>query len=323
VEEQHVLPVISYREHPDYRDLPANEEFRRFALDKFDPLLNEKRSGLAVSAPAYLGRPSRARNSIVDSLARDGVVEMRLPSDVMTRLRNAATPIGESLAARQNAMRESGARITFQDTLVPVFKGEQSLPGTEAVGEVVRTILSAEVYSVAEDYYAGFKPRILSVTIKRNLENHEMFRAAGRVTTKCAGLHIDSNSRACMNGIIYINEVGPEQGPFSYIVGSNRWAFDLEDRAIRKAIDETGFGGQGGRKYFAQMPGEYQRKAAFGWDLGDERDESASILAAERSFLSDTCDMVLFDSDGVHRGGDVRRGHRLAILFNLSMNAPS
>ncbi len=238
----------------------------------------------------------------------------------MSRLRSTAAPQAAALKQRIEERNAEGASIRFNETLLPIIQWDRAEPGCEELAAVLMEVLAEiDVAGVSEGYYPGFGPSVAEAMLKHNFADHKAFRVKGNRTTSTAGFHIDSNSVPKMNGIIYLNEVGPDQGPFSYVIGSNRWAFDLEDRAIRKAMDKCAFGSQRGRDLFAAIPRDYQRKCSFGWDIFDGSPESDALLAAERAFTSDRGDLVLFDSDGVHRGGGVKEGMRLSILFNLAL----
>lgn len=313
------LPAIDYAQHPDYLGFRQKAEaLAPRAWEKLAPLLVQKRLGMRDGAEAFLTRADSHAETTADALARNGVAGIRLPPRWLETLRTATRPAATTLATRLAEMSKAEERIAFPDTLVVAIRGGYAIPGHEDFAAGVRRVIDdAAVGEIAGAYYPGHRAEIVNVCLKHNIANHSMFQADGRETTRAAGIHIDSNTTAMLNVVIYLNEVGPENGPFSYVVGSNQWDFDPEDRAIRKAVDETGFGGQGGRKYFAALPAEFQRKAAFGWDLSDAA--AAEMLRAERAFTSDQADMILFDSDGAHRGGNAQSGHRLAILFNMKM----
>ena len=315
--ELRALPEIDYASHPYYHGFGKKDDLAEKAAALFAPLLGHKRASLQATAAAFLSRPRDADDEILGTLARDGVAGITLPSPLMHRLRQAATAQAAVLEVRMNALAAEGARIRFDDTLSPIIEGDQVRAGSEDLAEAVAAVIAEIGFStILQSYYPDVTSAVTThAVLKRNIANHDMFRAKGRPTTRTGGLHVDSHSRPTMNGIIYLNEVGPDQGPLSYVIGSHHWQFDLEDRAIRKAIDETGFGSKGGAELFVTLSPEYQRKADFGWDVVDESPESSALLSAERAFCSEKCDVVLFDADGVHRGGNAREGHRLSILF--------
>ncbi len=314
------LPIIDYATHPDYAGLTVDPKNAERAAEEFFPILRSKRESLALCADGFDRRPRAASESVLGALARDGVAALALPRPILNRLREAAAPHAAALKQRAKALIAAKARIRFDDTLHPVLQWDEAAPGCEVLAAAVRDLLrEIDFDGIAQRYYPGFRPTVAGAALKRNFAGHEIFRANGAHTTLTGGLHIDSNSAPMMNGIVYLNEVGPEQGPFSYVVGSHRWPFDVEDRAIRKAMDECAFGSQKGREFFAAIPAEYQRKCAFGWDILDGTPECDALISTERVFTSQDCDLVLFDSDGVHRGGDVAKGKRLSILFNVAM----
>ena len=66
------------------------------------------------------------------------------------------------------------------------------------------------------------------------------------------------------------------------------------------------------------LPRQFRRNPDFGVDLRDDESAAArALLEREHRFLSSTGDLLLFDFNGVHRGGMVERGSRttLQIVF--------
>jgi hypothetical protein len=120
--------------------------------------------------------------------------------------------------------------------------------------------------------------------------------------------------------IIYLGDVGPENGPFSVIVGSHKLADGFFDRLIRRANDCASLSATrpSDRALFAALPVGLQKKCAFGPDVEDSHPWADALLASERVFTSDQARCILFDPNGIHRGGMVRQGERrvVTILFS-------
>jgi hypothetical protein len=137
------------------------------------------------------------------------------------------------------------------------------------------------------------------------------FGDIGLPDSRCNYCHVDT-AHNTTKMIVYISEVGPENGPFSYVAGSHRTRRDFWDRMIRRAVDHSGIGASDprSRALFAALPAVFRRKGAFGQDLADDHPAAAPILAGERAVTSDLADGILFDPVGVHRGGMVRSGER-------------
>jgi ectoine hydroxylase-related dioxygenase (phytanoyl-CoA dioxygenase family) len=257
-------------------------------------------------------------------LARDGVVAIHPPAAALNKLREAFEPMNQELARTLDGIKARGERIKFSHTQIVLCQGGKPVPGMEEQGNLVlKTVADWSIAEIGQAYYPGCRVEVNAVGFRRNVESQDfytnVFKDDGVEDPKTSGMHIDSNSATCLNGIIYLNEVTPDQGPFHFVPGSNHWEFDPEDRAIRKAIDETGSGTPRGRAMFMTLPAEFRHKAGFGFDLLDGTPESDELLSLETKFTSDKGQLLLFDSDGVHRGGNVRKGHRTSILITMTV----
>ena len=317
------LPRIDYDSHPAYVALREEALSRREeAFARLEPILESKRRWLARGADTFFGRRASAPgDSTADAVARVGAAGVRLEDSLLGPLKSAAAPLLDALEALHRNRRLKGKALKFQHTQTDLrVHGEWTEAGALCADALDALISASGVIKVAETYYPGCSARLHSACVRRNVERQPFFsRGDGAPDPKTMGMHIDSAATASLNGVIYLCDVGHDQGPFRYVEGSNHWEWDLEDRAIRKAVDETGFGAASGRKFFIQLAPEHRRKACFGYDLLDEFTASQELLAAERMYGSDVCDMALFDGDGVHRGGDVTRGHRASILFIVKL----
>jgi hypothetical protein len=310
------LPEIDYDAHPAYRALHVESPGGEQELTRLSLVLGRKREWLARSAEVFARRASAGSDQASEALARDGALGVRVGADLLDPVRAAAGPFIEALDALHARRRIKGKPLGFKHTQTDLFAYGQWTSAAGALAGPIEALLNGcGVYDSAAAYYRGCSASLSSVCVRQNVEDQPFFSLGeDRQTPKTMGMHIDSAGNATFNGVIYLSEVGPEQGPFRYVAGSNHWDWEIEDRAIRKAVDEMGYApGRDGT--FLELPPHLRRRGNFGGDLLDDEPASQSLLSLEKTFCSDACDMVLFDSDGVHRGGDVRTGHRASILF--------
>ena len=316
------LPRIDYDTHPAYVGVREQALSRRDeALERLEPILESKRRWLTRGAETFsVRRTSSPGDSTADAVARDGAAGVKLDETLLGPLRSAAAPLLAALESLQRNRGLKGKALKFQHTQTDLrVHGEWTEAGALCAEALDALISTSGVIDVAETYYPGFSARLHSACVRRNVERQPFFtRGDGAPDPKTMGMHIDSAATASLNGVIYLGDVGEDQGPFRYVQGSNHWQWDLEDRAIRKAVDESRFS-MAAAPAFLALPPEFRRRANFGADLVDEAAESAALSAGEVTFRSDQADMVLFDSDGVHRGGDVRAGHRSAVLLVMAI----
>lgn len=140
------------------------------------------------------------------------------------------------------------------------------------------------------------------------------FGDVGEPDPACNYCHVDT-AWGIIKMIVYVGEVGETNGPFSYVRGSQRARDGFWGRLVRKANDHAGLSSTrpAARRLFAALPARLQRKAAFGPDLRDDHPLAPVLLAAEARFTTDQADAILFDPDGVHRGGMVQAGERRVV----------
>jgi ectoine hydroxylase-related dioxygenase (phytanoyl-CoA dioxygenase family) len=138
-------------------------------------------------------------------------------------------------------------------------------------------------------------------------------------TPPTAGMHIDSNGKSYLKMILYLNEVGAEQGPTSVVPGSHAWDCGSVDRIRRRAFDRSRLLGRKmmDRKSFISLPEELQVKAEFGGDLLPGGAETEALLASEFVSTGERGHYTVFNPEAVHRGGAVTAGERHALQITL------
>jgi hypothetical protein len=316
------LPQIDYDSHPAYAGLHQEAEARRDeALERLAPMLEVKRRRLEREAEVFFGRRASSNgDSVADALARDGATGVRVDEALLEPLKSAAAPLLQALETLHSNRRLKGKPLKFQHTQTDLCANGEWTPEAEGAAALLEALIARSgVIDLAESYYPGSSARLQSACVRLNTEQQPFFsRGDAAPDPKTIGMHIDSAATASLNGVLYLAETGPDQGAFSYVKGSNHWEWELEDRVIRKAVDESRFQ-TAANPVFLGLPPELRRRANFGADLVDEAPESLELRSREITFASDVCDMALFDSDGVHRGGNVRSGRRRSILFVMSI----
>ncbi len=293
----------------------VTDEVRAASLARFLPAFQERyERRLSLPAPDLEARIG-VGDAMLRNLQAEGWALGRLGDDVRRRLRALTDPVAAELKARLDSI----SRPKFSD-------GQLSLdPETHL--DIFRTLNEGLIESGAIDAasaYAGHRMELLSVSIQVNTAKESLFKyggfdARGLPERATSYFHVDSNDWPSLKSLIYVSDVGPEQGPFRYVAGSHL-AMSPYEAAVRKTNDKL----RHTAEHLCALPAEYAQHANFGDYVDPASPESQALLAREVEVCDGASDLILFDNNGVHRGGMVRDGHRymLQAMFVRAGKAP-
>lgn len=271
-----------------------------------------------VAARNALGVHSRSRTDappsrIFSTLDRDGCCVVRIPNDRFTELEDVARPHFERLKERR-ASSLSRDR-DFDESRSNVDSREH---GDALYGAINQILIDSGIMDAAS-HYLGRDARLIDVNPQINDATDSFWRRifpdlVGMKLPDSAYFHRDA-SGGDLKAIFYMTDVGPQNGPFSYVVGSNKLNMSKFDDLIAEANDHNGLSATTleARKRFAALPGKLRQKGAFGNDLPDDSRLAQEIRRGLWMITSDRGSIVLFDTKGVHRGGMVAEGERRVI----------
>lgn len=145
------------------------------------------------------------------------------------------------------------------------------------------------------------------------------FNDLGGLPVVCDYFHFDTAYRV-LKVMVFPEDVHPDNGPFSFVLGSHRAARSFFDGIVRRANDYAGLSStrRAQRELFMALPSVLQRKAAFGPDIPPDSPYVRPILDNEWVITADQGHCVVFDPQGIHRGGMVRVGKRHAVTLMLA-----
>jgi ectoine hydroxylase-related dioxygenase (phytanoyl-CoA dioxygenase family) len=244
-------------------------------------------------------------------MAEHGIHVLTMPSPRFDTLQQAAEPAFDALAARRG---KSNGKREFEESRGPTSRTDQP----DLYKTVETLLVEAGVMGIASAYL-GRKAGLIDLNPQINDVSDTFWRdifpdADLGSLPPTAYCHRDS-SGGDLKAIIYMNDVSDENGPFSYVVGSNRMKVRRLDDLICEANDSNGLGGTGqqARARFAALPAKLRQKGSFGNDLDDSTAFARDIVGGLWSVTAPQGSIVLFDTKGIHRGGMVERGERRVI----------
>ena len=117
-------------------------------------------------------------------------------------------------------------------------------------------------------------------------------------------LHIDP--KLDIKCIIYLNEISKDSGPFSYIKGSHLFSkTSICEKNFAKAINVFNINNTPQKRFeFLSLPRDLQKSASFGNYILNESKNGKYIRDNLFPFLSDSGNLIFFDPDGIHLGGN-------------------
>jgi len=316
--------LIAGRRLADYEHLPRpKDKSRRLAelvrhVPTYLRLIPSQRLRRLVRGSS-LQPKSTAGRSVFNTLERDGIVGIGLTPDQLGSVRELLAPHYRTLEARLE--RTSPEERHFDETRLwldrdiypEIYRFFNELAAQLGVIEGASAYLNRPVA------IAHIVPQINDPSDKF-WANH--FSDVGVADSPCDYCHVDATYNL-LKFIIYVSDVGPDNGPFTYVRGSHRASRGFWDGLIRRANDYAGLSWtkRPNRQLFNALPKFLQRKAAFGVDLLAGNKYTRDILEKEWRVTSSEGDAVLFDPFGIHRGGMVRSGRRLVVTMMLTETA--
>jgi hypothetical protein len=248
---------------------------------------------------------------IFGALNADGVCVARMDPTTYARVKAAVGPLIAQLRRARGA--RSGGGREFE----------------ESRGAALRTAHS-ELFAAVEDMlarsgtldacsgYIGHPVTLVDVNPQVNDCSDDfwqrIFPDVAAHDCPTAYFHRDA-SGGDIKAILYLSDVGSENGPFCYAVGSHRVRGSTIGDWIEETNDQSGFSGTAPecRRRFSALPKALRRKCAFGNDIQAGSDIARRLLGSQWTIEAAQGHLVLFDTKGIHRGGMVQRGERIVL----------
>ena len=183
----------------------------------------------------------------------------------------------------QDILRAGRAQGKNKDYLIHLV---DFLQPVAADHPLLRLALDERLLRTVADYL-GMVPQLYSVGAWYNFPVDDEAKASQL-------WHRDPEDLKTVKAFIYLDDVGPKQGPFSYIPGTQPFGPDAATRP----------------------PHEHRRRI-----LDDEMDR-AIPRALWKACTGPARTMVIADTVGFHRGGNVEEGHRLLVTCTFTSGVP-
>ena len=245
-------------------------------------------------------------------LQRNGCLVLTMPADRLAAIETASRADFDSLSARRGT-RTNHTR-DFEES-----RGQASRVERKDLFDQIELALSESGTMAAASEYLGRPARLIDVNPQINDPSdgfwRNVFPDTGQTEIPATAYCHRDASGGDLKAIFYMTDVGDRNGPFSYVLGSNRMAVSRIDDLICEANDSNGLASTDpqARSLFAALPKKLRQKCSFGNDLLETSELSQEIRAALWSIKAGKGSIVLFDTKGVHRGGMVEQGERRVI----------
>ena len=313
------IPRIDYAAHPAYGGmLEPTAALGKRALEVLEPLVEEARA-IEREKQERFGYRHGAAEAVGERLVREGVAPIQLSAASLGPIEQAAAPVLNAISHRLAETRAAGERVQYKTA----HEGVGAATHPELWGAIERAMKDSGALDITAAYFGAPSAKVRSAGLLMNQPDQDwavrLYRDLDTPAPPTAGFHIDSNGKCFVKVVLYLSDVGPEQGPFGMIPGSHRWDEGSEERIYRRAFDKSDLIIRSAKKrrMFLSLPPEMQVKAEFGGDMLPDAPETKALLEQEFVATGPKGQLNLFDPESVHRGGNVRTGERRVALVTM------
>tara|TARA_B110000008_G_C16975986_1_gene565911 strand:- start:3226 stop:4200 length:975 start_codon:yes stop_codon:yes gene_type:complete len=211
---------------------------------------------------------------------------------------------------------------TFEDCVTGFGRKSYPLLFKEIEEEIFSVNLLAKIIL---GFFSGIKPILVHFNIHMNHEDDELVFKHSKddlFEDEMNFFHVDTNLNT-IKIMIYLTDVrGPEHGAFEYVRGTQKlYGFKnfLKRRVIRKmgAFRRDDIG----KRKLLALKSQYRMKNEFS-DFSSKSPLGVMINERKKS-VHDGSNLIIFDPLGIHRGGRVKKGKRLALQLVFCNNHSS
>ena len=203
------------------------------------------------------------------------------------------------------------------DRMPPVGEFDRSMRLNNDIRRKVNSLFQQKGILDTASKYNKSKPLQVSAVYLHcntpNDQNWKQFLYDCNTVTRTTHLHMDPDEDV-IKGMIYLNDVGPDNGAFSYIPTSNRWIHDEVQNIFGRAISIKSYcDTPEKRAHVFNLPSFLRVSHNFGRTLLDNDPQQQMLLDNEKMFGSKDGNCVIFDPYGMHRGGQCKTGNRVVL----------
>lgn len=317
------LPKIDYAAHPLYGGMfepsPELGEQMQAALA---PII-EKTAEDERTRVERFGYRYGWRDAVSRELAEQGSATRQLPAATIDAIHAAARPTLELVQGQLPAAGAEEERSKKKTAWTGVDRGGELWTAVE------QALRDMELFEGTATIFGAPSAKLRSVNLLVNYPDpdwtNRLFREAEVGAPPTAGFHFDPDHKCFTKMVLYLSDVGPEQGPFGIVPGSHRWDERSQDRIYRSAFDRLGAVKRSAklRQRFFSLPAEMRTKAEFGGDMIPGSPDAEALLAAEQVMTGPRGQLNMFNPDAIHRGGNVTAGERHAMMMYIEPRWPT
>jgi hypothetical protein len=314
---------VSIRRLVDYDNMPLLTKEAGFKGLNFSTALRYISMYARIRTSRMIGtltgrrRPAIPANpALLNQIKSDGIACLTLSSDEIEQIRAVTRPGFNKLDQRRAGIPLEQRK--FDDNVYWCTRSSD-----QQAFAAVEKIFSRHGIIEAASAYLGRPVGVKHVNAQINDEDYSFWKRVfpdTKLTDPWGSyLHIDA-TYGMLKCAIYIHEIGPDGGPFCYIRGSQNARIGWFEGMIRRTNDFSGFSGRKpeARKKFMALPGFLRKKADFGGDVPDDSSDAHRLREGHFSATSNYGNCVLFDGNGMHRGGMVNKGERRCVFILLA-----
>ncbi len=316
------IPRANYANHPAYGELFGKPSLflRARALKRFLPqFFRQIKRAIAENRRPVdsleLTAEDNRRFPLLATLVRDGIAALNLSDQEITRIRQNAEPHIQDLQKHKYSI-PVGKR-QFKDKVRAIPKKEFPEFFT-MISEILGGHQVIETLSRYRGFALAFNNIFVHISDPDDVDWRNKFSDINLPDPKSVYMHFDSKIQRT-KCLLYLTTVTADNGPFCHIRGSNRIKTGFLEYVTRKANDKSGLDGwePQTRRLFSALPKFFQHKSEFGNDLSDSDPETQKMLALERQFTTTDGNLLLFDTDSLHRGGMIKEGQRIMLQIDF------
>jgi Phytanoyl-CoA dioxygenase (PhyH) len=314
---------VTIRRIVDYDNMPLLTKEAGFSGLNFRTALRYISMYTRIRASRMIGTLTGARRpavpanpALLNQIKSDGIVLLTLSPDEIEQLRSVTNPGFAKLNERRAGI--PAEKRKFDDNVYWCTRTSDPQAFT-----TVENIFNRYGIIEAASAYLGRPVGVKHVNAQINDQDLAFWKRVFPDTQLAdpwgSYLHIDA-TYGMLKCAIYIHDIGPDGGPFCYVRGSHNAEIGWFEGMVRRTNDFSGFSGRKleARKLFMALPAFLRKKADFGGDLRDDSADVQHLREGHFSATSNYGNCVLFDGNGMHRGGMVNKGERRCLFILLA-----